>query len=198
MFVNFKNEFLVGLVVVLAGASFGDVLATPKTWAKGANDCVLVYRAQPRPQFGQSAANFMAGMLSSLGVACLYVAYTKRKQPAARGVEWMAVKIAIGSFIASLTAEKLYDRYYNPLFKPLIIIDKYGITYEGKDKMLWKEVREYKLIGKNYPDYLEISTDIAILKISKCDIEITIAMLHELVDEAYKSYQELEKEKITA
>jgi len=53
--------------------------------------------------------------------------------------------------------------------------------------------------GHTYHDYyLEISTDVDKLQIHENKISITLKMLHKLVDEAYKSYQESEKEKITA
>lgn len=200
MHASFKNKYLVRLVVILAIANFSSVSAAPKTWTKDASGRVLVYRAEPSKweAVGLTMMSAFGGGIT-LGGAC---SVFKPKDNVAA--------VVCGSIITLAGAYGLWcwSHNYNSLFKPLIIMDRGGITYEGKDKILWKKICGYREmvrtiynewgIAVSHINYLEISTDVDKFEIFERDIAITLPMLYKLIDESYKAYQELEKENAAA
>lgn len=195
MYASFKNRFLVGLAVILAIVSFNNASANPKTWTKDASGRVLVYRAEPSKweAVGLTMMSAFGGGIT-LGGACSVF------QPKDN-----AVMVFCGSIITLAGAYGLWcwSHNYNSLFKPLIVMDRGGITYEGKDKILWKKISGYREMIRTiyhgngvvtHENYLEISTDVDKFEIREYDIAITLSMLYKLIDESYKAYQELEKE----
>ncbi len=197
MHVNFKNKFLSGVMTLLVSANFSNVSATSKTWTKDANGRVLVYRAEPSKL---EAAGLM--VMTTFGACAILGGVSSVFKPKDN-----RLAIFCGSIITTCGAYGLRQWYYNysSLFKPLIIMDRSGIIYEGKDKILWKKVCGYREMVRTtyngngvvtHENYLEISTDINKSEINERDIAITLPMLYKLIDEAYKLYQELEKENI--
>jgi len=139
MHVSFKNKCLVSLVLILASASFGDLLATPKTWTKDTNGRVLVYRAEP-----SKLEAVGLGFTTALGLSCGGFGFLIPNKPLGE----RTIVVLFGACIAGFGAYGLTQWYhdYDSLYKPLIIMDKHGITYEGKDKVLWKRVCGYECI----------------------------------------------------
>lgn len=195
MNVSLKNKWLVGLAVILAGTNFSNASANPKTWTKDASGRVLVYRAEPSKWEAVGLTMLSAfGSGMTLGGAC---SVFKPKDN--------ALMVVCGSIFTVAGAYGLWcwSHNYNSLFKPLIVMDRGGITYEGKDKVLWKRICGYREMIRTiyhgngvvtHENYLEISTDVSKFEIRESDIAITLSMLYKLIDESYKAYQELEKE----
>lgn len=199
MYVSFKNKYLTSLVVILA-CSNSNLSAASKTWTKDPNGRVLVYRAEPSKW---EAAGWT--IMSAFGSGLTFGGVCSKLKPKDNGPA-----ILCGSIITAAGMYGLWRWYHNydSLFKPLIIMDRGGITYEGKDKILWKKICGYREMVRTtynewgvavaHENYLEISTDVQKCEIYERDIAITLPMLYKLIDEAYKSYQELEKERVTA
>lgn len=201
MRIDFKIKYRVIFIAILMNVGF-NVLALPekehvpkKTWTKDTNGRVLIYRAEP-----STAEWAFCSAFTAIGLGVSSVGFWPGISPYDR-LPLMICFGAIGSLITIPSAvflKKWYDEY-NSLHKPLIIIDKFGITYEGKNKILWKNVCDYRpvervIYGDGPADhffYLEISTDVDRLEIYENKIAITWQMLYKLVDEAYKSYQNI-------
>jgi len=203
MYVSFKNKCLISLVLILATVNFTGLSAVPKTWTKDSNGRVLVYRAEP-----SKAVGVIFGLMTATGLGISSVGFW----PGIPSRERLLMILGFGtigsivSIPSALAFKYLYYDECNLLYKPLIIIDKHGITYDGQAKILWKNVCGYRPIeniiyndGYTHRDnYIEISTDVDRLQIHEGRTTITWQMLYKLIDEAYKSYQEFEKEKVTA
>jgi len=199
MYVGLKNKSLVGLAVILAVASFNNASANPKTWTKDASGRVLVYRADP----SKLEAACM-GLFTAFGFPFIGASLLEHDKPMVnRTIVAFAGACISGLGIYGLS---LWYHNYSSLFKPLIIMDRSGITYEGKDKISWKRICGYENVrhtvyidGVRHEDnYLEISTDLDKLQIHERDIAVTLPMLYKLIDESYKEYQKLEKESVVA
>lgn len=213
-----------GLVVILASASFGDVSAESKTYTKDANGRVLVYRAE-----SLKLDFFRALMATMLGPLFLYDSVTDNilgglifhnnaiNRP--RGYFFdKAERFSSGVFgiLGMCNAVKLwkwccdYDSY-----KPVMVIDKYGISYEGRKKILWKRAPQWEHQGSVGDSFSNVFFDLLVnpksfdtrrltintdtqsdnLTIYQQDIAITLEELEGLIDEAYSEYKKSEQEK---
>jgi hypothetical protein len=191
MYVRLKKS-VINVVLLGVLASFSDITAAPKTWSKDENGRVLIYRAEPSQIAGALLALMMVGGMSAVGMGLF---------------SGKLENIVFGSIIAIPSGLLFKYAYYdeqNALYKPIVVIDKHGITFEGHAKMLWKNVCGYRTVENiiyrdgytTHEYYLEISTDVDRVNIPENRLAITWQMLYKLVDEAYKSYQEMAKEQV--
>jgi hypothetical protein len=191
---NTNNKYIV-IFMLLTSISFNNLSATPKTWTKDESGRVLIYRAEPSKleAFGWTAMSGLGIAMTSGGVCSAFKSNDNLPM------------IFCGGVISAVGIYKLYEWYHNysSLYKPLIVIDKYGITYEGKNKITWKRVCSYDHelytvyvngVRDHDVEYIEISTDTEKLQIMQHNVAITSKMLYKLIDESYKEYQKLEKE----
>jgi hypothetical protein len=202
MYSAFKNKFLVSLFAILATTSFGNLSAEQKkTWSKDASDRVLIYRAEPS-KLEAAALSFCA----IWGLPFIYIGLRPEMNRDAFLRIFGGAFVLCGTLFSGTSLYLLNEWYhdYDSLHKPLIIIDKYGISYEGKDKILWKNVCECQRVnhivftnnGTRYWHGLEITTDVEKLQIYENKIAITLPMLFKLIDEAYSAYQASKRKKI--
>ncbi len=200
MYINLKNKYLISVMIFLSILSSAGLLAEPKTWSKDESGRVLVYRAEP-----SKAVAVIFGTTTAIGLGISSMGFLP-EIPSRERLELIVGFGILGSIISipsALAFKYLYYDEYNALFKPLIVIDKHGISYEGHDKIAWKNICGYRAVQNivygeygpvNCGYYIEISTDVARLEIPESRTAITWQKLQQLIDEAYKTYQKLEKE----
>lgn len=115
--------------------------------------------------------------------------------PSIKDTPAKVIKVALGAgvtvFGASIFAKWLYN--YAKLATPLIVIDREGLQYEGKNKIFWKDVKSVRVVhdtsfnwyndtGKLKRKYaLEIVDAYDKLLIGENDIAITVDTLHDLI-----------------
>lgn len=189
-----KNKFFVGFVVVLI-VNFVDLSAEQKkTWYKDSSGRILIYRAEP-----SKLEALVAGIISLWGLPfiCIGLKPEMYRDTVSGMIGGMFV---LGGTAFSGTGIYLLNEWYHDydsLHKPLIVIDKHGISYEGKEKILWKNLCGYQRFehiiftnnGTIYTYSLEITTDVDKFHIYEKKIAITLSKLHQLIDEAYSAYQ---------
>lgn len=205
MYLRLKNKYLAGLVLILASIGFNDLSAASKTWAKDESGRVLIYRAEPL----KLELLFATG-ISACGIFVGYFTIKFFNLPLLlRNLRIISICALYSLSTTGLGIWNLNRWYhdYDSLYKPLIIIDKRGIIYEGKKKILWEKVSNYyseldsrlplRIVTKPSLLCLRIISDIDELIIHDYEIAITMEELEELVDEFHSEYKNSVKEKVT-
>lgn len=193
VYAHVKNKYFASLMLILVSASFNAALATQrKAWSKDNSGRVLIYRAEP------STLEVVNGGFSVImALSFLYIGL----YPGINNLDRVIKKCCtlLGIFYAGFgiyVLEQLHHEY-DSLHKPLVAIDRWGIVYEGKDKILWRNVCRYRRVGHivftnnglRYWHGLEITSDVDTLQIYENKIAITLDMLCDLVDESYDIYK---------
>jgi hypothetical protein len=115
--------------------------------------------------------------------------------PSINGTPAKVIKVSLGAGVTGSGMALLYSYLSNyvKLSTPLIVIDREGLQYEGKNKIFWKDVKSVRVVhetsfnwhndtGKMKRKYaLEIVDAYDKLLISENDIAITVDTLHDLI-----------------
>lgn len=149
------------------------------------------YHARPKVKMhgSLSLGDIMPDLHKILARIRLYVPIDIEGKPA------RAIKGALGAGIALSGVSVLGSWIYNyaKLSMPLIVIDREGLQYEGKNKIFWKDVKSVRVVcdtsfnwsndtGKIKRKYaLEIVDAYDKLLIGENDIAITVDTLHDLI-----------------
>lgn len=200
MCISSVRKYLASLMVVILFTSINGndyKVTSKKTWTKNESGLVLIYRPAPTGL----EATFWTTILG-LSMCSIYGGlYSKFFSPDSTGPAVLG-----GGMVAIFSGHVLWELYYdyNLSHRPVIVMDRSGIACEGKDKIFWKNVWNYYIAEHITRDqYGVIVSHRYSFIISTCSqdyeidrrLAISLEMLYKLVDEAYKSYKEFEKER---
>jgi hypothetical protein len=118
------------------------------------------------------------------------------------GAPAKVIKCGLGAGVTLSGAALLYSYFSNyiKLYTPLIVIDSEGLHYEGKDKIVWKDVKSIRVVrdtsfnwhnntGNIKETYaLEIVDTFGMLLIAESDIAITVDALYGLIKQYHKRW----------